>query len=775
MAVRLTAPDGTPTSMIVGFMNMFLKALDEITPDCTIIVFDASSRESGKRAFRYDLLPDYKSNRQIPSEDIRIQMPILQELLRLMGFPVIIREGVEADDVAASLANLAVSQGNQAIVLSSDKDLFQILGPHTRMMRPVKNGVSGAGIYDVKAFVKEYGFNPSSMADYLALIGDKADNIRGVEGIGEKGAKKILAVHPTIEEIFSALSELPKSTRARLESAGQENILWTRDNLIRLKSDIYDSEPEILKEAMNTEPNYPDAEDLAARLGLSRLLKRMGSSKKVLPRLFDGTNGSVPLKASVLVDDYKAELKAHPELFAEDSGVWDFKTAHYLLHPDESGQRFSEILDFLRSSKDPHKSLAEMAGKLQAEIESHEGLEYVMNAIDLPLIPVLNRMEAHGVRLSPAVFEALQSELEEGILQIESQLITETGVRINVNSSQQVSWLLFERLGFTPKTKTKGKTAYSTESSVLEYLAALPNSTVPRLILEHRELSKMLTGFVIPLQKFADSDGIIHTTFDPAMTGTGRLSSHDPNLQNIPAFGRWAEKIKAGLVPVEPGNVFVSADYSQIELRVLAFLSGEGRLIEAFEKGRDIHTETASWVFGVVPELVTPELRRTAKMINFGLLYGMSEFGLAERLNVPRKEAKDIMSRYFAALPGLQDFMNELVEGAKYRGCTRTLAGRIRPVDEIPAKSQALDRALINSPIQGTAADTARRAMINFDRAEKASAKMFLQVHDSIVCECSEHDAPEVSRLLAEIMTDSGGEIDYLEVRTKQGKSLLDV
>ena len=411
---------------------------------------------------------------------------------------------------------------------------------------------------------------------------------------------------------------------------------------------------------------------------------------------------------------------------------------------------------------------------VQAEIESYPGLGDVMKNIDLPLIPVLNRMEEHGVRISPECFSALTAELEENISQIEAELIRKTGVRINLNSPQQVSWLLFEHLGFEPlgKTKTGG---HSVDASVLSELVKRDDtySEIPRMLLEFRELSKMLTGFVIPFGKSAGDDGLIHTTFEPAATGTGRLSSRDPNLQNIPAFGEWAEKIKAGMLPVQEGNVFVGADYSQIELRVLAHLSGEERLAEAFRNGRDIHTETASWVFGVMPELVTPELRRTAKMINFGLLYGMSEFGLAERLSVSRAEAKDIMSRYFSALPGLKDFLKTSVENAKARGYARTLAGRIRPVNEIPAKFQALNRAIINTPIQGTAADIARKAMISVDREMKG--KMFLQVHDSIVCECAESEADEVSEKLREIMRYSGGDINTLEVEVKRGKSLADV
>ena len=771
---HLSAADGTPTSMIVGFINMLFKVQDDITPDCTVIAFDPSISKTGKKPFRFELQNDYKAGRKPLDDDLRIQLPILQELLRLMGYRVLINDGFEADDIVASVARLAQKNGHSAIILTSDKDLLQMLDGNIRMMRPIKHGISEAEIYDTEKFFAEYGFMPSSMTDYLALIGDKVDNIKGVKGIGEVGAKKLLAVYPTIERIFASLSELPKATRTKLEASGIDKVLWTRDNMIRLKDDIFDDEPDFLKECASCEPDMPKLEDLAVTLGLRRLLERIGSKKQVLIGLpgLAGGDSTMP-DAEILTDDYKSILKEKPDMFTSGAKVWDLRTAYYLLHPDEANSRFPEILSCIRNREDKAEILAKIAGGVEAKIEKHDGLKDVMNSIDIPLIPVLLKMEEHGVRVSSGQFEAVQSELEARIAEIESAVIRETGVRINMNSSQQVSWLLFDKLGFTPLAKTKSKTSYSTDSSVLERLAKLPEGTIPRLLLEYRELTKMLSGFVIPLQRSADNDGIIHTTFEPAVTGTGRLSSRDPNLQNIPAYGKWADGIKKGLIPIEKGNVFVAADYSQIELRVLAYLSGEERLLEAFRNNRDIHTETASWVFGVNPELVTQELRRTAKMINFGLLYGMSDFGLAERLDISRKESKDIMKRYFAALPGIEGFLEGVVNDAKERGCARTLAGRIRPVNEIPAKGPALDRALINMPVQGTAADIARRAMINF--AAKYPDKLFLQVHDSLVCECRENEAEEISGAMSEIMRASGGEIEYLEVAVKQGKSLADV
>ena len=765
---NLTAPDGTPTSTIVGFMNMLYRVQDELLPDFTVAVFDAKGK-----TFRHKIYAEYKEGRPPLSDDLRIQLPILQELLSLCGIRVVTREGVEADDTAASIAKLARNEGYEVVILSSDKDLFQIIGDGVRIMRPVKGGVSGAEIYDEKSFVKEYGFHPASMPDYLAIMGDSSDNIKGVQGIGDKGAKKLLSQFPTIEVIYSSLKALPKTQRDKLSAAGEESVIWTRDNLTLLRDDIFDGDSDFINDCVNCRLDFDGAEKLALRLGLSRVLKRIGSTKTPLPREFFPKGESVTPQCEIMTFDYKTELRDSPEKFTHSPKIWDLKTAYYLLHPDEAARNFPALVEAAKNSGNPSESLRIAAGNIEAEIESYDGLFTVMNDIDLPIIPVLNRMEDHGIRIDTEIFSSVQAELSQRIAEIEQRLANITGVRININSSSQVSWLLFEKLKFEPSGKTKGKTSYSTEAGVLEKLAKSPNSEPPSLILEHRELSKMLTSFVIPFQKAADKDGIIHTTFDPAMTGTGRLSSRDPNIQNIPAFGEWAVKIKSGMIPVNPENVFVSADYSQVELRVLAYMSKEERLIDAFTHGRDIHSETASWVFSVMPELVTPEMRRAAKMINFGLLYGMSSFGLAERLNISRKEADGIMTRYFDALPNIQSFIDSLINDAKERGYSRTLAGRIRPVKEIPAKSTALDRALINMPIQGTAADIARKAVTAFDAS--GTAELFLQVHDSLVCECPANHADEVAETLREIMVKAGGEVSLLSAESKTGKNLANV
>ena len=767
--IRLTAPDGTLTTAIVGFMNMMYYVQDKIQPDCTVSVFDAKGK-----TFRHEIYSGYKKGRFHFSDDLAGQITILQELLRLCGIRVIIRKGVEADDTVASAVKIACRKGYEVFVLSSDKDLLQILDDGVYVIRPTNKGVRKADIYTEQSFTYEYGFPPSSMPDYLAIVGDKADNIKGVHGIGDKGAKKILSQYPTIEDIYSSLNELTKTQRENFTACGMDAVIWTRDNLTKLRDDIFDNDTGFLDDCLNMKLDFYAAEKLALRLGLLRVLRRIGSSKGILPSEFPYyyyDRYMLP-QSEIITLDYKTELLLNPERFSHSLEVWDLKTAYYLLHPDKDAEKFIDLFLALEK-KDADCELNTAAGYMNAEIHSYDGLQKVMTDIDLPLIPVLDKMEAHGLRIDRKIFAAVQAELSERIAEIEHRLSYITGFKINLNSPFQVSWLLFDKLNFPPSAKTKSKTSYSTEAGVLEKLAKSSNSEVPSLILEHRELSKMLTSFVLSFQKFANSDGMIHTTFEPAMTGTGRLSSREPNIQNIPAFGEWAVKIKSGIIPVNPENIFVSADYSQAELRILAHISQEERLIEAFTQNRDIHAETASWVFGVMPEFVTPEMRRAAKMINFGLLYGMSSFGLAERLDISRNEADGIMKRYFDALPNLQPFIDSLIHDAKERGYSRTLAGRIRPVKEIPAKGPALDRALINSPVQGTAADIARKAVTLFDAT--GAADLFLQVHDSLVCECPVNRAAEVSEILRKVMLDAGGEISFLSAETKIGKTLAGV
>ncbi|MDR1378680.1 MAG: DNA polymerase I [Synergistaceae bacterium] len=858
----LNAPDGTPTNAILGFINMLTKVENDVTPYACVVVFDAPGP-----TFRHELYKDYKAQRKPTPEEFKPQVPLLKKLLTLLGYSVVMESGVEADDVIASMALAVARDGQEAVIVTSDKDLFQVLGPGVRILRPQKS-ITTLKTYDEMVFTEEFGFPPSSMPEYLALRGDASDNVPGVPGIGEKSALRLIGESHTLERLFESLEVAPKSAVDKKLAAGKESAFQSRE-LIRLKLDLPMS-----RVAPKSPPNLEDALVLCKRLGLAKLLDKLQklsertlgfseeASEKTEPnkkefgeaRGIEKTRvesveemplekvdfksllnavelavllshsgkyppdpGAVELQLAdaqghyalvqglelgsdfgarlagkkLFVNDYK-ELAAclGPRQF-ESCEIWDLKTAHYLLHPDKPSHALKDLYPqvFPESPEIPKAPLLWRAARdLNREIRRHEGLFELMERIDLPLIPVLVEMERGGIRLFPKIFMELQRELEGRRAAIENEIGAAAGEEINLNSPKQVAWLLFERLELPRGAKTKGKTGFSTSASVLEDLAelGLPYSQVPRLMLEHRELSKMLSGFVVPLQKAANlGGGVVRTTFEAAFTGTGRLSSRDPNLQNLPAFGNWSRRLKEGLIPESPDRVFVAADYSQVELRVLAHFSGEERLQEVFRKGgRDIHRETASWVFATPPEDVTPELRRVAKMINFGLLYGMSAFGLADRLGIARGEAKGIIARYFAALPGVARYLEESAAAAQVRGHTQTLFGRIRPINEAMegvrdknGDKNGLKRVAVNTPIQGTAADIARKAMIDFDQrfAGDKEVRLFLQIHDSLVCECPAGRAGEVGEALAQVMTSVVSLNVPLEVELKTGRSLADV
>ena len=823
---ELTAPDGTPTNAVVGFFNMFQKVREDWKPDMCGVIFDAPGP-----TFRHEAYKDYKAGRKPTPPEFKVQVPLISELLALLGIPVVMRQGVEADDVLASVACTAAGEHLQTLILSSDKDILQILGPGLSVLRPGK-GITSFRLVDEQSFVDEYGFPPPVMTDYLALLGDAADNVPGVPGVGEKTAKALLAEYGSLDGIYDRLESLKQGLKKKFEEHREQ--AYRSRELVTLLCDTKENLEAFL-------PGETDREGFLERctsLGLQKIAGKMlsgeergqirssaadpavwggGSERDSLPSwvLVPIISGKYPVglaleefcltgpdgdragktreeilsalagrgNGKVLLPDYKEAAACLGSSFLSPSAVLDFKTAHYLLHPD-GGVHHPEALFTEYASLSPAEKgrfLAVRFGELAGEIAGHKGLSALMEKTDIPLVPVLVDMEKHGLGCSIPAFGALETDLSSRLKSIDEEITARGGEKINLNSTKQVAWLLFEKLGLPAGKSTK--TGYSTDISVLEGLSAMgrPYDEVPNLLIEYRELSKMLSGFVQPLVKAArEGSGIIHGVFEPAVTGTGRLSSRDPNLQNLPSFGEWSVRIKKGLLPTGEGNVFVAADYSQIELRVLAHLCGDRRLLDAFSQGRDIHTETASWVFSTEPALVTPELRRVAKMINFGLLYGMSSFGLAQRLGIGRQEASDIIRRYFDALPGVKDYLEKSYDDARKRGYALTLAGRIRPLAEVavsPRDRDALRRVAVNTPIQGTAADIARKAMVDFAAAFPSSGtvRLVLQVHDSLVCECPAGVAEDVKRSLEEIMERAADLAVPLKVESKTGSSLAEV
>lgn len=830
----LYAPDGTPTNAILGFTNMLVKCLDEWQPDGVGLFFDPKGPTR-----RHEMFEKYKDGRKPTPEGFKVQLPLIIEISRAMGIPVFIEDGVEADDCIYSTAKEAAKDGWAVKILSADKDLFQIVREDVEIIRPTK-GISEFTTYDETHFRNTYGFEPALMADYLALVGDAVDNIPGVAGIGEKTAKELIAKYGGLECIYEQLDDLPPGKRNKLEE-GKERAFMSRDLIVPQLVEPVPSDGMYI-----TEPDKKVLRPLLERLSLKKLAGRFGyaykapdktSDKASLPQTeADGEALHIPEAAirECAFDDLlrHRELalvrdKNDERLFlaAKDGAVcaFDFadkdaaekwskwceegslvlyglrellvkfdlalpKTAdisdvevlHYLLHPDRGGEAIKKTIGHpLPEDERQGAELFYLRDKFLEQVKELD-LTRLMEDIDMPLCYALARLQREGIRVSDEGLATLEAELEGEIARTEKSIADMAGESINLNSSKQVGYLLFEKLNLPPIKKTK--TGYSTDVSVLEELAKLPEPLcdIPGKILEYREQSKILSGFVQPFLKLArGSDGKVHSTFDHLSTGTGRLASRDPNVQNLPVFGLYASKFRNCFVPSAPSKVFVAADYSQIELRVLAHLSGENKLIETFMSGGDIHSETASWVFDVSADEIMPEQRRFAKVVNFGLLYGMGAFGLAQRLGISRLQASAMVEKYFSVFPGIRAYLSGSVAEAKKAGFTRSLFGRIRPLKEVATTegrgNSPLDRVALNTPIQSTASDIAKIALIRFSNVvekEFKTAQVVLQIHDSIVCECGQEEADAVEKRLVEVMESVNVLCVPVKVETKRGSSL---
>ena len=829
---EMNASDGTPTHAIVGFFSMLLKAISEWKPEYVALFFDPKGRTARK-----ELYENYKEGRKPTPESFKAQLPLIIDLAKALGYPVFVREGIEADDLIASTAQNVVSHGMRAVVLSADKDMLQFLEDELVVARPSR-GVSEIKLYTPPYFIEEYGFSPRIMADYLALVGDAVDNIPGVPGIGDKTAKQLLIQHGSLEGIYDNIITLTPKRQSLFEEY-RERVFWGRSLVLPVETEAIPMEELAMAEADTT-----TARELLRRLGLRSLEQRCigkcdaGSDEekmsgqesshhvreekmeyvpctldslrdeKRLALVYDveGEYPLVQIKYSALISEKGAYAQATPQEIHEflsnwkgehlllsdykkwcvaaeplktDAQIGDLLLLYYLLHPDTKGWQGVKKQDSVLEEGVP----TFIAWDELTRTALYPVVNHLLAEIDIPLSSVLARMERRGFLADREQLHQLDDSLSKKTDEIEQSIYACAGENFNLNSPKQVGELLFNKLRLPVIRKTK--TGYSTDALVLEELAKLPKPlcVIPQLMLEYRELSKLKQSFVAPYLKIGSmGDGCVRATFEQTGTGTGRLASHNPNVQNIPLFGDWATQFRKCLVPARDGNYFVSADYSQIELRVLAHLCKEDRLLEAFASERDVHTETASWVFSVDAENVTGEQRRFAKVVNFGLLYGMSAHGLAQRMGIARPEAARIVERYFNVLPKVKEYLEESLLEAKQRGYTRSLFGRVRPIAEFSkeggVKGGALERIAINTPIQSAAADITKKAMIRLDAVlstEYPEIFQVSQVHDSIICECPTHMAQEFAVRLKQIMEQDSPLDVPIKAEAKIGGSMADL
>jgi DNA polymerase-1 len=829
---RLTAPDGTPTNVILGVARILLKILREERPDAVVAVFD--SREPTPR---HALYPDYKANRLKTPEDLAAQIPVVDEMIDALGVPRLSIAGAEADDIIGTLSRLAEERGMDVVIVSSDKDMYQLVSPRVKVRDGLKEHIVG------EAQVEEvFGVPPGKVADLLALAGDPSDNVPGVPGIGEKTAAELIRDFGSLDAVLAHPERLKGARREKIEKGADAARLALR--LVTI-----DREIPIREDWSGFAPRGIDASrvvPLFRRLGFRKLLEDLDLGKEASPGregdapksvawkradsvegflhalgpgdvasaglAYDGERETVvgiavegkgvhllpadvsataaralsARGATIYLHDGKA-LYRRDAGAGEDPRLFDTQVAGYLLEPEEGTPSFPKLrARFLPASlaaaegESPSARAAERAtatlalGKVLEGRLAEAALLDVFRGIDMPLLPVLHRIEEKGIRIDRGIFAELSGGLARDISVIERKVAAAAGTDFNINSPKQLAFLLFEKLGLPPVKKTK--TGYSTDVEVLERLKDLHE--IPSLVLEYRTVAKIRSTYVDVLPGRIDPrDGRIHTTLSQTQAATGRLSSSDPNLQNIPIRTELGRRIRSGFV-AEKGNLFVGADYSQVELRLLAHLSGDAELIRRFRQGDDIHTATAAAVFGVDPSAVTPELRRRAKVINFGILYGMSPFGLSRELGIGGKEAKTYIDHYFDRYPGVKEYIEGLKATARKDGYVLTIMGRRRTLKDIDSRNKVLreaaERMAINAPIQGSAADLIKMAMIRVDREFREAgmeARLILQVHDELIVEAPERETDGSERILKEAMEGVAKLSVPLTVSVSRGKN----
>lgn len=728
---------GSSTEAIYIFHNMIRRLQKQYKPEYLAAVF-----ESEGPTFRDEAYAEYKANRAETPPELLEQIPAIERMLAAMRVPVVKSQGFEADDVIGTLARRAAQAGFEVWMISSDKDLLQLVGGGIFMLDPMKNDT----LYD-PAKVEEFkGVPPERIVDLLALVGDSSDNIPGAPGIGEKGAVQLLREYGSLDQLLERAAEVSRKSY-------RESLMNHRDQIeLSRRLASIDTEAPLETDLESLRAQAPDVEALAAFYREYEFLSFLKELE--LPAADAGAEeqAEAPEPDTAVFYDWKAAGCPDPGKPVEDVLLYAF-----LVLADPSACTLESLMAryLERVPATREETLRALARRLRPMVAGD--LRRLYEEIDLPLMPVLLRMEQAGVRIDTERLAALSAEMETALARLTDEIHALAGIPFNINSPKQLGEVLFERLKLQPQGKTSKTKAYSTSADVLEALA--PVHPVIGKILDYRQLSKLKGTYVDALpQLISPADGRLHTTFNPAGAATGRLSSTEPNLQNIPVRTELGREIRSCFVP-EPGRVLLSADYSQIELRLLAHFSSDAALTEAFRRNEDIHTRTASEIHGVPPLMVTPEMRRAAKAVNFGIVYGQTPFGLAQQLGIPQEEARLYIQRYFERYPGVRLWIDRTIEEVRERGYTLTLWGRRRPIPDIASKNPNArafaERTAVNTPLQGTAADLMRKAMILVDgelRQRGWRSRLLLQVHDELVLECPGEELEAVRAMVKRIM-----------------------
>lgn len=782
----LSLPDGTPTGGVYGFAAIAMEIVRKLSPTKVVVAWDSKTSVSKRRA----IYPDYKAGRVKPGEDFYTQIPLLEELIKNLGWSFVEIDNYEADDIIGTLSREAdEALDYETFIISSDLDMLQIVDENTHMWRILK-GFTNIEQINVPELEAKYGIKKSQFLDLKSLKGDSSDNIPGVPGIGEKTAVKLLNDYGSLDGIYEHLDQITGSTKSKLE-AGRDSAYMSK----QLAEIMFDAPVDL-----NDIPDFV-FDKTAVVAGLKRLQfnslvrkveKEFGENQSAhsgsdtsVSATSEATSESTPefvpeqapapapapeplppidLKNLPLLEwDIKVKMHSSPE-FAQkilsNEKFWDLSQAGFLLDP------LAREIDTTADKTAVYGSQLQAYSKLPK-------LFNVLTDLDLPLIPVLYKMEKRGMLIDRDYFKELKSEYEEEVIRLEKEICTIAGKDFNVNSPIQLSEVLFSDLALPVKGIKKTSRGYSTGAKELDKLKDV--HPIIEKIIEYRESAKLLSTYIIPIPELADKNGRIHTTFTQNVTATGRLSSVNPNLQNIPVRTDEGKRIRTGFIAGK-GRVLVSADYSQFELRLAAILSSDQNLIDDFNSGVDIHTKTASEAFHVPFTEVTKNQRRAAKVINFGIIYGMSVKGLSDATGMSIAEAKNFIDNYLKLRAPIKQKLDSILKQAREQGYVETFYGRRRPTPDVKSSNflirQAAERAAANMPIQGTEADLMKRAMLHVDKALPENAELVMQVHDSLIVECAENQADEVARILKHEMENVAPELAIkLAVEVTIGKN----
>ncbi len=842
-AIRgLTTSRGLPTNATYGFTTMLRKLLEDEQPEWIVISFDLPGK-----TFRHEKYAEYKANRPKMADDLAVQISYVRRVCEALRVPIIELQKYEADDVIATLARQAVEQGFRVVIITADKDLLQLVTDQVLVLNPGRDG-SGAKLYDRAGVEDKFGVPPEKVLDVMSLVGDAVDNVPGVPGIGDKGARTLIQEFGSLEAVLAGADQIKRKAYREGLKEHREQALLSRD-LIRLRDDapvtldldlVERREPDReAAHALFTELEFqviarefaPEVSETATLVSVASsvaeveaLVARVRESGRAALRVVatqghpldakllgiavstkQGEASYVPLGhaylggpsegeqaqalgalAPILADPGISKLSADAKrdhIILAGSGVepaglaFDALIAAYLLDPGKRDYNLEDLsLELLgeRRSVTGHADTSvsvdnaaqaagaeadlvlRLAGKMLERVEL-EGLHAVFEGMELPLVEVLAAMERAGVKLDVGLLATMSGEMGERLEALTVDIYELAGGEFNINSPPQLREVLFDRLGLKSGKRTAKTRAASTAEDVLEELAKTHD--LPRRILEYRSIKKLKSTYVDALPVLVRQDtGRIHASMRQTVAATGRISSSDPNLQNIPIRTAEGRRIREAFI-AEPGYLLLSADYSQIELRILAHLSGDETLLDTFRKGEDVHDRTSREIFGPLSMIPPDEQRRVSKMVNYALIYGKTAFTLAKDLGVSRKEADTFIKAYFARYPGVDSFIKETIEKAREEGSVRTLLGRLRRLPDLRSRNFQVraeaERQAVNAPVQGSAADLIKRAMIDLVKELREGgydARLILQIHDELLVEVAESDTEAVRDVTTRVM-----------------------